>query len=501
MLRSIRPESAALQPVLSGAATLKLYYSFVRDQVGTLWAAYCRHGALLAIREPIRRKKQHCCCLLISGAEHNRQVLGNPDAFFSGGLVISGPRGSVLNRLRRGLIGINGDKHRQQRRIVSPLFLRKAIANYYPQMVDVVRRRLDTWPMGKQFDAAEHIGQISLHVSSHILLGGAAEAVRIAELTQEHVRQSYKAGVWLFPFNLPGTPYRRVLRRAEHLEQQLQQMVQRRSGAVAESSDLVGCLIAAHQADPENLSRNELVEQLVVLFGASHETVAKAVTWTLFLLAQHPRIMAELYEQLRDRFGEEPPSWEDLQQVPLLDAVTKEAMRLFPPVPWVGRRVQQEAEVGGITLRRRDYLVLNHYATHRDPEVFADPSQFRPERWFEAPPDAYAYLPFSAGPRICIGKALGTVMIQLIVTMIMQRFRLTVVPHARIDRTVYVTLAPKHGLPMTIERHDGRFQAAPVRGNVHEMVDLNRTEATTRAYTIPFPPLRLAQEPLQRAAA
>jgi hypothetical protein len=145
-------------------------------------------------------------------------------------------------------------------------------------------------------------------------------------------------------------------------------------------------------------------------------------------------------------------------------------------------------------------VMLSHYVTHREPDVFPNPLLFRPDRWFGAAVDSHAYLPFSAGPRTCIGKALGTVTIQLMVAMILQRFRLSVVPGARIDRTLYVTLAPKYGMPMRVDIQDGRFEAACVRGNVHEMVDLPDSGARTRRATIGVPPVRYSPECLPAAA-
>ena len=203
------------------------------------------------------------------------------------------------------------------------------------------------------------------------------------------------------------------------------------------------------------------MEQIAVLFAASHETVAKGVTWTLFLLAQHPTVMAELDDELRSVLGDSPPSLSDLARLPLLDAVTKEAMRLFPPVPWASRKIRTETELAGIPVRHYDYVVLNHFMTHRSPEVFPQPLRFRPERWFETKPDNYAYVPFSAGPRSCIGKALGTATIHLMVAMILQRFRLTVAPNSRISRSVQVTEQFGDGVSTLFDRGLGREQTDP----------------------------------------
>ena len=226
------------------------------------------------------------------------------------------------------------------------------------------------------------------------------------------------------------------------------------------------------------MSRPTVIEQAAVTFGASHETVAKAIMWTLFMLAQHPDVLSELGDELDGTLGDAPPTLDELQELPLLDAITKESMRLFPPVPMVLRKVRADSELAGMPLRRHDFVLLSHYDTHRCPKIYSHPQQFLPKRWFDWKPDNYAYVPFSAGPRACIGMSLGTAMINLVVAMIVQRFRFCMVPNSRVSRTLRVTLAPKYGLPMLVLPKNTKTKAAPVRGNVHEMVDLTQCSAT-----------------------
>ena len=467
-------------PVIRGIAVWKWYFAFIRDQVGALAQFRERYGSLGALSEPFSRRGR---CLIVSGADLNRQVLGDPETFQSGGVLVRGPHGSVLNRLRRGLVGANGEAHREMRRVVTPLFLPKAVRQYLPRMADVVRRELDAWPVGDTIDVNARISRLSLLVAAENLLAGEDpdEALQLAEMTADVLKQSFTLSVRLLRLNMAGTPFQRLIKRAEKLERMLLRLIDHHEPQSEDSSHMLDRLISFHRAHPDRLKREDLVGQMFILFGASHETTAKAVTWSLFLLAQHPRILAELHEEVEARCGGEPPTMSDLEEMPLLDAVTKETMRLLPPAPWARRSVQAEGELDGFPVRPGDFVFLDHFSTHREPDVFPDPDQFRPERWFGAAPDRYAYLPFSAGPRTCIGKVLGTATINLLVAMIVQRFRLTMAPHSRIDRSYQVTLAPKFGMPMSVELQDGQFQAVSVDGNVHEMVDLSRSDATTRA--------------------
>ena len=468
-------ETAASPSVIRGIAVWKWYYAFLRDQVGALASFNKHYGRLGVLCEPFSRRGK---CFIASGAEYNRQVLGDPQTFHAGGLILRGPSGSVLNRLRRGLIGANGPEHREIRRVVAPLFLPKAVQQYVPRMANVIARELDAWPVGSTLDVSEQISHLSLLVSAENLLGGEnpEETLELSRMTADVLRQSYALSVRLLRLNAAGTPFQRLIKKAEQLERMLLELIDRREPQSHESTHLLDRLISFHRAEPDRLKREDLVGQMFILFAASHETVAKAVTWTLFLLSQHPRVMADVHTELESRCAGAPPTMDDLDELKLLDAVTKETMRLIPPVPWTRRSVQAEGQLGGLPVQRKDFVFLDHFTTHRDPEVFSDPNRFLPQRWFGSQPDSYEYLPFSAGPRTCIGKVLGTATINLMVAMILQRLRLTMVPGSRVDRSYQVTLAPKFGMPMCVEHHDGRFQAVPVTGNVHQMVDLTAAD-------------------------
>src|SRR5207302_792625 len=126
-------------------AAWKCYLSFFRDQVGALADLYERHGSMVVLRERMPWRRRVPQGVVISGAELNRQVLSDPDTYQSGGFSIRGPRDSAQNRLRKGLVGINGEEHREKRRLVSPLFMPRAARQYVPQMADIVQGELDTW--------------------------------------------------------------------------------------------------------------------------------------------------------------------------------------------------------------------------------------------------------------------------------------------------------------------------------------------------------------------
>ena len=221
------------------------------------------------------------------------------------------------------------------------------------------------------------------------------------------------------------------------------------------------------------MTDKDLIGQAAVLFAASYENVGNSLTWTLFLLAQHPRVLARLQEELEQTLKGEAPTSAQLDHLPFLDAVIKESMRVLAPVPYLVRAVDCPTGLGGIPLHKGDRIFCSPYFTHHMPELFPEPERFLPQRWSNIQPGAYDYLPFGAGPRFCVGYAFAMTEIKIALAMILQRWRLSVLPGARINRAVKVMMYPRDGMPMTIHPQDGRFQAVPVRGNIHDMVDLN----------------------------
>jgi cytochrome P450 len=216
------------------------------------------------------------------------------------------------------------------------------------------------------------------------------------------------------------------------------------------------------------MSDTDLLGQALILIAASYENVTSALTWTLFLVAQHPGVAADLCDEL----GDVTPTAERLTRLPLLEGVVKESLRVLPPVPFTVRVASCDADLGGVALRPGDRVACSIYVTHHQADLFPDPERFDPHRWSGIAPGPYEYLPFGAGPRFCIGAPLATAEIKVALGMILQRWRPSVVPGTRIDRQVRITMSPRRGLPMILHPQDRRFRAVEVRGNVHAMVKL-----------------------------
>ena len=460
---------------IRGARAARWYLRFFRDPIQTLGRARAQLGPVCAVGNVVplpQREKVHVLAL---GPEYNHQVLGDPDRFRTTGQGVGGPRGSAQRRLRYGLTRSQRSRHERQRQFMLPPFQKRAVEGYTAQMVAVTDKLLGQWNTGSALDLWREMRKLTLEISSDILFAreDPQRSHRLGEMIGDWLSASFSAGVWACMIDAPGTPYRALLRRAEAIEREVQAMLDEKRAAGATGGDLVSMLVAANREGNDWMTDEDLIGQATIAFGASYETTANAMTWTLFLLAQHPTVARDLCDELDGVFGGAPPTADTLARAPLLEAVVKESLRILPPVPYTIRVARRrETPIGPYVMLRGDRVILSHYVTHHLPELYESPERFVPQRWLSLKRGPYEYLPFSAGPRLCLGYSFAMQALKLSTAMILQRFRFTVVPGTRIDRSVKVTMSPKHGLPISIHPPDRRFEAVPVRGNIREMVEL-----------------------------
>jgi len=460
---------------MRGAAAARWYLHFFRDPIRALGEARARLGPVSGFGNVVpvpQRERLHVIAL---GPEYNHQVLGDPDRFRTTGQGVGGPRGSAQRRLRYGLTRSQRGRHERQRQFMLPPFQRKAVETYTAQMVAVTDKLLGQWTVGGTLDLWREMRKLTLEIASEILFAreDPQRSHVLGEMIGDWLTASFSAPVWACMVDAPGTPYRAMLRRAEAIEREVQAMLDEKRSAGAVGSDLVSMLVTANRDGFEWMTDEDLIGQVTIAFAASYETTANAMTWTLFLLAQHPQVARDLLDELGAVFGGVPPTVETLARAPLLEAVVKESLRILPPVPYTIRVARyRETPIGPYVMLRGDRVILSHYVTHHLPELYANPERFDPQRWLTLKRGPYEYLPFSAGPRLCIGYSFAMQALKLSTAMILQRFRFSVLPGTRIDRTVRVTMSPRQGLPVSIHPPDGRFEASPVTGNIREMVDL-----------------------------
>jgi cytochrome P450 len=274
--------------------------------------------------------------------------------------------------------------------------------------------------------------------------------------------------------------YDELLDFAQDLEQEMCDLIRQRRNSTQPASDALSLLLLGHD-EQGAMSDGELVGQTCLLFAAAHMTTAHSLTWTLFLLAQHPSVMAELSEEMKV-LGGRCPLPEETENLPVLDRVIRESMRILPASAYSQRVAAAPAEIGGYDIPQGAGVIFSQYMTHHMPSLYPEPEAFRPQRWLETTASPYSYLPFGAGPRMCIGASLAILILKTVVPTILQRFKLTVVPMSEVSGKVISTmLSPTSSVLMQVDWPDGRFEAQPVVGNIHTMVDLNEVERRMRS--------------------
>jgi cytochrome P450 len=398
--------------------------------------------------------------VLAFGAEYNKLVLSDPALFYSPSLATLGD--NALTRLSSGLVTMNGERHRQQRRLIMPAFHKQAIATYRDLMVRHTAEMLDRWTPDTQIDLMPELRRLILRIVSQALFGldDVAMNERLGELIYRWTRMINA------PQNMLLPPLRAQLPRwSQPLENELIALIKQRRAATTLGNDVLSMMIQAQDEDGTRMTDSELIGQLAILFIAGHETTVNALAWTLILLARQPEVRLVLVDQLRSALGDAPPTAEQAYAIPLLDHVIKESMRLLPPVIYTVRMSTAPFTLEGNTLPKDSSVILSHFITHRMPEIYAEPSRFMPQRWEQLDVSPYEYLPFSTGPRMCIGASFASLEMRIVLAMLLSRVQVT--PRGKLDYQIAGTiLHPKGDVPCVVNPAVERWNAITLEGRL-----------------------------------
>lgn len=434
-------------PRASGLARAAQLLSFFADPLGTVAGRFARYGDIYHVPDDGRG------LYVVRHPEHAREVLVTHAAQYS-------KAHTAFERLERvlgkGLLTTDGATWQRQRRLVQPSFAQARLRGYAAVMVEEAQRTLAGWRDGETRDLSREMMELTLRVVARTLFGhdASGDVGAVARAMKD-----FQATVALpdpLPQWFPSPPRRRLQRAVTALDGIIHPMIARRRAAPAPDgpADLLQMLLSAvdSEGDGGGLSLDEVRDQLVTLFLAGHETTSHALTWTLYLLSQHPDAQATLHREL-DALGGRAPTFDDLDALPYTEQVIKEAMRLYPPAYMVARRAAEDTEIGGYSVPRGSEVAVWIYMTHRDPRWYPSHASFRPERFAPGEEERlprFAYLPFGAGPRACIGRSFAMIEARLLLATLAQRFAPTLVPGHPVDALPRVVLAPRHGMRMTL---------------------------------------------------
>ena len=346
---------------------------------------------------------------------------------------------AALGLFGEGLLTSEEPEHMRQRRMLQPAFHHQQVLGYSEQILQCTRELLDTWSDGQVLDMAVEMNRLTLEIICRTMFGSSAAvyAREVGHLLETILpmlnRLVLPFGTLRLSLPLPSTrAYFRALRRLDEI---LESMVE------TGDSGLLSMLLAARDEQGRPLSAKELRDQVITIFVAGHETTGNGLAWILYLAAQQPQVWARLRDEASPGI--------DFERLPYARAVAQEGWRLYPPVWIMGRRALQDVRVGELDVPRNTVVLISQFALHRRSATFERSQEFRPERWLEQAPPRWGYLPFGAGPRVCIGERFALYETVLILASLAERFNIE--PRfGRVRPGAYLTLRPKPGVPVRV---------------------------------------------------
>jgi cytochrome P450 len=365
-----------------------------------------------------------------------------------------------------GLLVSNGEFWLRQRRIAQPAFHRDRIAAFADIMARKAERTAERWrehaTRGEPVEVADEMMRVTLDIIAQTMLSRDIDndADRIGHAFGWLVRAVGERITRLveIPLSIPTPENRRFNAQVRTIDALVYGIIAERRRTGADNGDLLSLLMAARDEDSgEGMSDQQLRDEIMTMFLAGHETTANALTWTFYFLAKNPASGRLLEEELRRELGGRTPAYADLPRLAYTRMVLDEAMRLYPPVWIVARRVIADDEIGGFHIPAGSFVFVCPYVTHRHASAWENAEGFDPQR-FAANAAALpkgAYIPFGAGPRGCMGRMFSLVEAQLVLATLWQRYRLDLVPTRPVRVEASLTLRPRDGLFMTL--HERRI--------------------------------------------
>jgi len=355
---------------------------------------------------------------------------------------IKGPWYKVLKPLMGdGLFSSDGELWMRQRRLVQPAFQRKHHPRTAEIVADATRGMLHRWETnasnGQAIDARGEIILLTLEILLRSMFSGDLigheQELREAVIEYErHMDLVSAVNSVKLPGWFPTVGRRRFQRAVRTLERFIFRVVEQRRRTRTDNGDLVSLLLWARDEETgESMSDRQIRDELMTMLQAGHDTVSDAISWTWYLMAKHPDVQQRIALEVDSALGGRPPRFEDLSALAYTTRVILESMRVYPPA-WVFARTPVADDViGGYHIPANSLVVISPYVTHRLPDIWENPEIFDPERFLPERSEGrprFAYYPFSAGPRQCVGSGLAMLEAQMIISMAAQRYRLEAPP-------------------------------------------------------------------------
>lgn len=369
--------------------------------------------------------------------------------------------------LGEGLLTSEGQFHLRQRRMIQPAFHKKRIDAYAQCMVELSLAHTARWQEGPA-DINKEMMALTLSIIARTMFNARVEddAKVVADALDVIMDYVERYGIdWIGKIfdALPLPSTRRLKKAIADLDAIIYRFIDEHCKAEEDSGDLLSMLLQAKaEEDGGAMSGVQLRDEALTLFLAGHETTAVLLSWTWMLLSQNPEVEAKLHEEVDRVLGGRPARLEDVDQLAYTRNVVTEAMRLYPPAYGFGRQAIEDNTIGPYEIRKGTMVFVSPLMIHRMPEWFPNPDAFDPDRWSPARAESipkFAYCPFGGGSRKCIGDQFAWMEAVLILATVAQQWKMRVAPGHRPSADPRITLRPRGGMPMILEKRKNAPQA------------------------------------------
>lgn len=441
---------------------------FWRDPVGYVIKNYERHGALSAFGGERLR------WLFAYSPELNREVMYDVDLYHWAGRARWKAAGTALGVLRANIPNLEGEEYWTRRDFLKPAFHGPLVNSWVSGTIRLTQETLDGWTTPALRDVMGDMHWLIQRIAFRNVLGTEDPDVVHDLFHLSETLDSARPGglAALFTLDLPGSPYRTVRRAAEGIIAILSRIIAAKHAYTGPPTDMLGAIMAVRSENGERLSDTELVSEGYNLM--IQETTMSALMWTLILLVSHPDVYADVVDELTGVLRGSAPALQDFARLPLLDRVVKEALRLMPPQAVNRRFNSRPCRLGPFELPQGTLIIVSSYITHRLPELYTAPRRFLPRRWEANPLTTQEYFPFGDGTHACPGRVLATMNIKIVLSMLLQRYRLGFPEGLRLDRRVGagLLLSPRPPVRMNVVAQDRQFAPSRLTGTIHDLVEL-----------------------------
>ena len=362
--------------------------------------------------------------------------------------------------LGEGLLTSEDEFHRRQRRLAQPAFHRQRINSYADSMVRYGVRARERWSAGETLFIDKEMMRLTLAIVGKTLFDADVES-QAREIGNALTEVMHLFDRITIPFaglleKLPLPSNYRFLRAREVLDRTIYRIIEDRRADGEDRGDLLSMLLMAQdeEGDGTGMSDLQLRDEAMTIFLAGHETTANALTWTWYLLSQHPDVEERFHAEIDRVLGDRLATADDFPSLVYTEMVLAESMRLYPPAWTLGRKALVDYQVGDFIVPAESIVLMSPWVMHHDSRYYAQPFDFDPERWTQEARNArprFAYFPFGGGPRVCIGEQFAWMEGVLLLATIAQRWKMRLATRQKVEPKPMVTLRPRNGLRMIIE--------------------------------------------------